>query len=353
MVNLGPTTNRGGDESMKDHAFSRRAVMAGLAAGCAAIAFEMPLLAQAGAAAFPFKFSGYAGQNLRAPALGIASYQLTFFTAHQSTAVGSIEARSRLTVTLAGVDEADMRALTEEAYADLMTRLGAAGFAPLAAADLKAAITADGTVFAPDNRDFKGIGGGITIGKSVRKAYVAFGAKDAPLIDGLNSPVPGNSMGMLGAFGKAGKLSGPAKRLKAVLLSPSLVIDFANSDAKTGSDFLGRKKAVASSDLGFTVVSSSRIGLMTASADGRFTTPGGMALTKDYRVSTPFATVAVGEGKVRALSVKSVTDSNYSIQDTARGDVVEVDLAVWKGLVRDAYQAFNAALVAELVKAKK
>lgn len=105
--------------------------------------------------------------------------------------------------------------------------------------------------------------------------------------------------------------------------------------------------------MGFTVVSSSKAGLMTPSNDGRFTTPGGMGLTKDYRVATPFATVAVGEGKVRALSVKSVVDSNYSINDTARGDVIAVDPVVWKELVRAAYQAFNAGIVAELVKARK
>lgn len=337
---------------MGESVVSRRAVLAGFAAGCAAIAIQMPLLAQ-DTAAFPFKFSGFIGQQLRAPALAIPSYQLTFFTMHQSTAVGSIEARSRLTVTLAGVDEADMRALTEEAFADLMTRLGAAGFTPLPPAEIKAAIEASGMAYAPDNRDFKGIGAGITIGKSVRKAYVAYGAREAPLIEDLNALVPGNSLGVIGGLGKLNKLSGPSKKLKALLITPSLVIDFANSDAKTGSDFLGRKKAVSSSDVGFTVVSSSKAGLMSPSNDGRFTTPGGMNLTKDYRAATPFATVAVGEGKVRALSVKSVVDSNYSVNDTARGDVIVVDPVVWKGLVRDAYQAFNAGIVAELVKAKK
>jgi hypothetical protein len=173
------------------------------------------------------------------------------------------------------------------------------------------------------------------------------------LIEDLNSVVPGNSLGVIGGLGKLNQLSGPAKKLKALMIAPSLVIDFANSDAKTGSDFLGRKKAIASSDVGFAVVSSSKVGLMTPSSDGRFTTPGSMALTKDYRVTTPFATVAVGEGKVRALSVKSVVDANYSINDTARGDVIEVDPVVWKGLVRDAYQAFNAGIVAQLVKSKK
>lgn len=338
---------------MENLAFSRRGVLAGLAAGCAAIAFEMPLLAQAGATAFPIKFSGFSGQNLQGPALGIASYQLTFFTAHQSTAVSDVEVRSRLTVTLAGIDENDMRALAEEAHADLKARLEAAGRSPLPAETVKTAVVAGGARYAAGNQEIKGIGAGITIGKSVRKAYAAFGAGEAPLIDGLNAVVPGNSLGLIGGLGKLNTLSDATKKLNALLIAPSLVIDFANSDAKTGSDFLGRKKAIATSDLGFTLVSTSRVNLMTPFSGGRFTSPGSMGLTKDYRVATPFATVAVGEGKVRALSVKTVTDSNYSVNDTARGDVVEVDPAVWKSLVRDAYRAFNAAMVAELAKGKR
>ena len=331
---------------------SRRAMLAGFSAGCAAIALEIPLLAQAGGA-FPFKFAGFTKQNLQGPSIALASYQLTFFTAHQSTAVSDVAVRSRLTATLAGIDEADMRALIEEAYADLKAKLSAAGLALLPADQVKAAVTAAGGRFAPDNRDLKGIGAGITIGKSVRKAYAAFGAAEAPLIEGLNSPVPGNAFGVLGGIGKLNQLSGISKQHNALVVAPSLVIDFADSDAKTGSDFLGRKVAMTSSDVAFTVVSSSKVNLMTPFSGGKFTSPGAMSLTKDYKVATPFATVAVGEGKVRALSVKRVVDSNYSVNDTARGDVVEVNLPVWQGLVRDAYRAFNSALVAELAKGKK
>ena len=331
---------------------SRRALIAGFCAGCAAIVLEMPLLAQSGGA-FPFKFAGFTKQNLQGPNIGIASYQVTFFTAHQSTAVSDVAVRSRLTATLAGVDEADMRALTEEAHADLKDRLAAAGLSLLPSDQVRAAVTAGGARVAPENRDLKGIGAGITIGKSVRKAYAAFGAAEAPLIEGLNSPVPGNSLGVLGGIGKLNQLSGATKQLNALLLSPSLVIDFADSNAKTGSDFLGRKTAMTSSDVAFTVVSSSKVNLMTPFSGGKFTSPGALALTKDYKLPAPFATVAVGEGKVRALSVKRVVDSNYSVSDTARGDVVEVDLPVWQNLVREAYRAFNAALVTELTKVKR
>ena len=68
--------------------------------------------------------------------------------------------------------------------------------------------------------------------------------------------------------------------------------------------------------------------------------------------ATPFATVATGEGAVRALSVATVVDSNYIKQDTARGDAVVVNLPVWEGLVRQAFKDYNAAIVAEFKKAR-
>jgi hypothetical protein len=125
------------------------------------------------------------------------------------------------------------------------------------------------------------------------------------------------------------------------------------SIAPIGRDFLGRKRAMTSSDIGFTVAATSRVALSTSSADGRFVTPGQMTLSRDARVATPFATVATGEGAVRALSVATVTDSNYNVQETARGDVVAVDPPAWEALVRDAYRAFNAAIVAEVRKAQR
>ena len=331
---------------------SRRALLGGLAAGCATLALEAPLLAQADAG-FAFRFRGFSGQNLRAPAFAVPSYQLTFFTAHQSTAVADVGVRARLTATLAGVGEAQMRALTEEAFDDFKAQLEAAGIALLPADQVRAAVLEGGSRLAADNREIKGIGAGITIGRSVRKAYAAFGAAEAPMIDGLHSATPMGAGGILQSFGANNRLSAATKKLKAVLISPSLVIDFADSDASTGRDFLGRKRAMTRSDIGFTVPATSRVALSTSSADGRFVTPGQMTLSRDARVDTPFATVATGEGAVRALSVGAVIDSNYTIEQTARGDVVAVDAPAWEALVRGAFRAFNAAIVAEVKKAQR
>src|SRR5690242_507884 len=100
---------------MTGYAISRRQWLAGLAAGCAAAALEWPALAK-DEAPFGFKFSGHSGQMLRAPAFAVPAYQVTFFTAHQSTAQADIGIRSRLTATLTGITDQQLRSLTDAAF---------------------------------------------------------------------------------------------------------------------------------------------------------------------------------------------------------------------------------------------
>jgi hypothetical protein len=301
---------------------------------------------------FPVKLGGAPSQVLKGGPIAVPSYQIAFFTQHQGTAVGGVLTKARLTTSLAGVDEATLRKLSEEAYQDLISRLKAANI-PLVPDDrLKAAMATTGVELAPGNADITRIGAGITIGQSVKKAYAAFGAESAPVIAGLHNP--GNPTGApgLGAISMNGKLGNAAKAEKAVLVLPSLVIDFAKTDAKGGRDFMGRESAGIDSSLAFTVSAVSSATLLASAGDGRFVSPGWLRMTKDLTVPTPFATVAKGEGAVRALSVSTVTDSNYIDRDAARGDAVVVNVPVWTGLVRQAYGDFNAAMVAELRKAR-
>lgn len=326
--------------------FSRRAMLRAGAAGGVLAAIGTP----AWAAPFDFKLSGFSGQNLKGGPIAVPSYQITFFTAHQNTAVADVAVRTRLTSTLRGVGEAKMRALTEEAYADFKAQLAAAGL-DVAPQDAVKAATAD-IAYAPENKDLKNIKAGITIGKSVKKGYAAYGAAEAPLVLGLHNPIPGGVSGFA-RFGGIGKFTGAAKQLNGVITMPCLVIDFAKAEAKTGTNFLGKKTATASSDLAFGVASTTNVALNTAMNNGRANTPGGMIMYKDiWDDKTQFATVAEGEGAVRALSVSTVTDEYYIDQDTARGDAVIVDLPVWEGLVRDAYKSFNSAIVADFKKAR-
>jgi hypothetical protein len=329
---------------------SRRALLAGAAAGCAAAAFEGPVFAaKAAEAPFAFKFLGGSGQLFRAPAFAIPSYQITYFTSHQSTAQADIGVSSRLTATLTGITDQQLRKLTDAAYADLKAQFTAAGIALLPADQVKAAVSAGGSTYAPGNIDVKNIRGGISIGGSVRKAYVAMGAAEAPIIEGLHSATATGAGGIFSRFGAQNKLADATKKLNAVLFMPSLVIDFADSDAKNGRDFLGRKRAMVSTDLGFTVAQNSVINLSTAMNRGYAATPGSLFLSKNYRVDTPFAAV----GTKDSLSAIGQAYSSYLPEESEKGTLIAVDAPAWEGLVRQAYTAFNAALVAEVVKAQK
>jgi hypothetical protein len=329
---------------------SRRVLLAGVAAGCAAAAFEFPALAaKQTEAPFGFKFLGYSGQNLRAPAFAIPSYQVTYFTSHQSTAQADIGVRSRLTATLIGLTDKQLRALTDAAHADLKAQFAAAGIALVPDAQVQAAVVAGGTKLAPGNAEVKDIRGGIAIGGSVRKAYVALGATGAPMIEGMHRATATGAGGILSRFGAQNQLGDATKKLNAVLFMPSLVIDFADSDAKNGRDFLGRKRAMVNTDLGFTVAMTSKVSLSTAMNRGYAVTPGTMILSKDYRVETPFAAVGTKE----SLSAVGQAYSSYLPEESEKGTLIAIDPPAWEGLVRQAYTAFNAAIVAEVVKAQK
>ena len=331
---------------------SNRTRRALLAAAALALACGAAGSATAGPEAFPVKLTGFSGQNLKGGPIGVPAYQIAFFTSHQGTAVGGVLTKSRLTTTIAGVPEATMRRLVDEAHADLTARLTAAGLPTVNEEALRAAVAGSGVETYPNNAQVVPIGAGITIGASVKKGYVAFGAGKAPAIRGLHDPGSPTGFAGMGALAVNNRLGAAAKAQKAVLVMPSVVVDFAKTDAKGGRDFMGRESADVSSRLGFSLAGVSQASLLTASPDGRFTTPGMMRLGKDLPSATPFGHVETGAGAVRALSVKTVTDSNYIDQEAARGDAAVIDLPVWEGLVRDAYQAFNAAVVAEFVKAR-
>lgn len=318
--------------------------------GCAAVG-TFGMVTDAAAQTFPVKLGGFSGGVLKTGPVGIPAYQLTFITAQQGTASGGVLTKSRLTTSLANVPEATMRKLADEAYADLKAQLSAAAVDLIPEAETRAAVAATGVETPPGNAEITRIAASITIGAGVKRAYAAFGAAGAPMIKGLhnpNSPTGFSPMGMISMNNKLGEV---AKARKGILLMPSLIIDFGQTSASAGRDFLGREAASVSNKLGFGLTMGTQTAVL-ASANGRAVTPQWMRMAKDVSTATPFATVATGEGAVRALSIASVTNSMYVEQDAARGDAVVVDLPVWEGLVRQAFRDYNAAIAAEFRKAR-
>ena len=142
----------------------------------AAVAAALLVVAPAAAqASFPVKLSGFSGQNLRGGPVAVPSYQIAFFTQQQGTASGGVLAKSRLTTTLTGISAETMRGLADEAYADLVAQLTAAGVPMVAEAETRRRWRprARPRPATPRSR----IGAGVTIGAGVKKAYAAYGAQ--------------------------------------------------------------------------------------------------------------------------------------------------------------------------------
>src|SRR5688572_29989491 len=113
-------------------------VAAAFAAACLSAAIVQP------ASADPVvELTGSAGPFFRQRAkVAVPAYHVVFITQQEGTAAGSMEARARLNTRLVGVDEATMRRLANEAHADLVAQLQAAGIEVIPA-DQNATITAE------------------------------------------------------------------------------------------------------------------------------------------------------------------------------------------------------------------
>lgn len=283
----------------------------------------------------------------------IPAYHVNFITSQQATAVATIGARSRLAMVLAGTDEATLRKLTDEAYADLKAQFAAAGIDVVSEAEAKALVEASGMERMPGNMTRTGGGPGITIGKSLRRGFVTFGATDAPALAAYKLPESQTGFGAMaaaGQIGAGGKMAKPAWDLDANVLVPSLTLDFAEMEAATGQGMFGAT-ANASGAVKFILRADSPTHTLNPAGGGRFSTPGALRPAKDFVSKTRFATVEQGAAPVRSMG--NWVDENYQTIARARGDAVVLDVPVWEGLVRDAYRAYNAAIVAAVVKVVK
>lgn len=292
------------------------------------------------------QFSGTLGPFAREQAnVAVPAYHVTFITQQQGTAAGNIEARARLNAVLAGVDEATMRRLTNEAYADLITRLQAANLAVVPAAQARA--LANGVDAVAGNGDVRGVGAGITIGRSVRRGYASYGADEAPMLVPYHNPTGAtggpNLMRVMGAANAIGRA---AREIDAWAVIPALTIDFINMEARRTSS-----SASVSSEVMFSLRMASGASTAGRGAAG----PGymqGLRMTRDVTWTDTFAEVIQGGAAVREGTMTPIVNENYQVEARARGDAIVADAAVWESLVRQAYQTFNEALVAKIVEAR-
>ena len=154
------------------------------------------------------------GYLVKRPRIAIPEYAIAFVTGYQSAAsaagAGSdITPRSaKVATTLIGVSDALKQQLANEAYADLASRLKAAGVEVVPMDEVQAAPHL-GTIERPQR----------PVGHDVARSWTVFSAEGAPLVRGFALDGGLATPGALLALGPA------SKELDAVVVLPQLTID--------------------------------------------------------------------------------------------------------------------------------
>jgi hypothetical protein len=279
--------------------------------------------------------------------IAIPSYSINYIVAQKAAAAGGVSVKARSTTILAGVDEATMRLIVDEAFADLKTQIAAAGLSLASDAEAANVLSTSGTALAPGNT-YQGGDGGIVIGKGVKKQFISFGATAAPLTELFQ---PGGKIGGLGAISKIGstnKLNAPGEAIDATLIFPSLTLDFAESEVSVSRTLVGGKRASASNDVQFSIRAESPVNIQNPAARG-IGTPGTLRPTKDASTKATFATVEGSTGATSQTNYGSLFDDG-TIKNSS---LVVADPAKWTELARAAYRSYNAAIVAAIKQLKK
>lgn len=251
-----------------------------------------------------------------------------------------IQRAAKFQTALAGIDEALMKTLADEAHADLLQRLGKAGIDAVPDAELKSHPDMATLGHAPGNRNQ---GKGIIDGRAT-KGWVVFGAAAAPLGEGMN----------IGGYPRQqGALQNIGVDLDAVMLHPVLVVDYIALESSGNSIFGG--KASASAGLWFSVHGASNVmfGYKTKRMPG--TGYGGSLNANPTGSPEPFAVLRQVDDKSDNVAVQNgfALLGLGSLFRSSKVLVAEAVAERYADLVRAAYRGYNQAIVDAIVAARK
>lgn len=318
----------------------RRMIVAAVALGLAA-----PAAAQMG----PMKWTNVSKQvHSGKGRIAVGSYAINYIVSQKASANASLTAQSRMQQSLVGVDEATMRRLADEGYADLMQQLTAAGYNVVPEAETRGILQAGMVTFQPGNFADKKAGGGIPFGKTkLSKGYVSYGAKEAPLTTMFGEQKSGPFAAFAALSSGAGKLYKPAEAADAMLIFPTMTVDFADTEARTGTTLAGGRRASIDSEVRFIVRAESKVDTILPMNKGYAGTAIPFALAKDVESDKPFVLGATDRSAMS--SATNVGGGVTSYQDSRSGPGgVQVDLSAWTALMQEAYRAYNAGIVEAL-----
>lgn len=298
---------------------------------------------------FAVALQGHATRYLaNRPKIVVSGYTLAFVQGATASAFGggtgldTSQRRTQIATRLVGLTDTMAQDMADAAYSDLVAQLRAAGFEVLDPAHFQASEQMSGVA-----RYSAPVGGQGVIDSRATKAWVAYGPRALPLIRGHAFET---GMGAVAASGALMRFGRASRDLDAVIISPRLLLDYIDMESSGSRIYSG--SASVDADLRFGINPISKVDFVWGNNGGGampgwFTTKGVftpqpfgiLAQTADRSdsIATHNALVSVGFGSVYRQSL--VYDA-------------EVSPKRYAALSRAAYQGFNAALVAEIRKAR-
>lgn len=300
--------------------------------------------------AVPFK-EWNANELAGKPRIAVPSYGVSFIRsaeAFASTAgaggfLSSSRRAAKYQTVLGGVKDELFPQLAEEAYADLVKRLAAAGFDVVRPDDFRAALEAS-DIWIEGNKSQ----GSRKLDGRADKGWTVFGAGAAPLLKGASMDFaltgPGASMGAVQNAGVT---------VNAITLHPLLVLDYIAIDS-SGNNTFARNASVAA-NTAFSISPASRVDFGYKEKKGPGTGYGG-ALTLEGAVASnePFAVIAETEDRSDNVVVHNALAliGFGSVYKQSKAFTVEAVEKRYVALARAAYSGFNQAIVDQIRKAR-
>jgi len=282
------------------------------------------------------------------PKIAVPGYTIAFVHGATASAFGggagldTNQRRTQIATRLVGLTDEVAQEIADEAYADLVRQLEGAGFQVVDPAAQLASEQMQGLA-----RYSAPVGGQGIIDSRATKAWVVYGPRALPPIKGHAFET---GMGAVAASGALMRFGRASRDLDAIIISPRLLIDYIDMESSGRRTYSG--SASVDAELRFGINPTSRVDFVWGNNSGGampgwFTTKGAftpqpfgiLAQTADRSdsIATHNALVSVGFGSIYRQSL--VYDA-------------EVSPKRYAALSRAAIQGFNAALVAEIRKAR-
>lgn len=282
------------------------------------------------------------------PRIAVPSYALAFVQGAQASASGAgwgseiAQRRTKIATRLVGLSDEMARDLADEAWRDLKAQFEAAGYEVVDIPELQANARLQQV-----SRHAGEYGGQGIIDSRATKAWVSYGPRDLGLIKGYAAET---GMGMMAAAGNSMQLAQASKDLDAIVLLPRVLIDYADMDSTGNATYRGSGQVEM--DLRFGLNPVSRTDFIWGNERGG-AMPGWMT-TKGYASSEQFGVLYQTADKSDSVAMHNALASAGfgSMYRQSLVYDVEVSPQRFAALTRAAFKGYNAALVAEVKKAR-